>query len=90
MRRWLGFVEGSLIALAGALVVVGVVEKLARELQTTVLRRAYDPWRMLDLAGILLLIVIVIELIEIRRGGARDRPRGDEAAKAGLDSQQKR
>ena len=67
MRRWLGFLEGSLIALAGVLVVVGIIEKIARELHTTVLKRSYDPWRLLDLAGILFLIVIVLELNEIRR-----------------------
>ena len=58
MRRWWGLLESGLLTLAGVLAGVAIVEKVARELGTTVLRRAYDPWRLLDLAGILLLFAI--------------------------------
>lgn len=56
----------ALFALAFLLAAAAVLEKVANRLGYTIVGAGYSPWRMLELAAVVLLFVIALLLREVR------------------------
>ena len=65
----------SRVLFVGAVILTGLAcwEKVANLWDMTLLR-GYDPWRLLELAGVALLLVAVMQLREIRMSLGEKRP----------------
>jgi hypothetical protein len=65
MTQFTSIVNRVLFVLAFVLAAVAIGERLVNQFGYTVLRGAFAPYRLLELAGIALLFVIALELREI-------------------------
>jgi hypothetical protein len=66
MKRLISVVSRVFLVAAFVLAGLAVWERLARLLGYTLLRGAYDPWRLLEYAVVALLFVVALQLREIK------------------------
>jgi hypothetical protein len=66
MKRLISVVCRIFLVAAFVLAGLAVWERLARLLGYTLLRGAYDPWRLLEYAVVALLFVVALQLREIK------------------------
>jgi len=66
LERWISLASRLFFFGGFALLALALVERAANVSGYTIVQPAFTPWRLLEIAGILLIFVIAMQLREVR------------------------